>query len=43
MKSELCSPDSFYQFKHILSKEEVGYLRFIRVQRIAGFAIQSLA
>jgi hypothetical protein len=43
VKSELCSTHSFYQFKHILSKEEVGYLKFIRVQRIAGFAIQSLA
>jgi len=31
VKSELCSPRSFYQFKHILSKEEVVYLRFICV------------
>ncbi len=31
VKSELCSPHNFYQFKHILSKEEVGYLRFNRV------------
>jgi hypothetical protein len=30
VKSELCSPHSFYQFKNILNKEEVGYLRFIR-------------
>jgi hypothetical protein len=26
VKSELCSPQSFYQFKHSLSKEEVFYL-----------------
>jgi hypothetical protein len=26
VKSELCSPHSFYQFKHILSKEEGGFL-----------------
>jgi hypothetical protein len=26
LKSEFCSPHNFYQFKHILSKEEVGYL-----------------
>jgi hypothetical protein len=31
VKSELCSPHSFYQFKNILSKLEVVYLRFIRV------------
>jgi hypothetical protein len=42
LKSELCSPHSFYQCKHSLSKEEVVvYLRFIRVERIAGLAIQS--
>jgi hypothetical protein len=43
VKSELCSPHSFYQFKHNLSKEEVGYLRFIRILKIAGSVIQSLS
>ena len=31
VKSELCFPHSFYQFKHSLSKEEVVYLIFICV------------
>ena len=31
VKSELYSPYSFFQFKHSLNKEEVVYLRFIRV------------
>jgi hypothetical protein len=26
VKSELCSPHSFFQFKHVLSKEKVVYL-----------------
>jgi hypothetical protein len=31
VKSELCSPHSFYKFKHSSSKEKVVYLRFISV------------
>jgi hypothetical protein len=31
VKSELCSPHSFYQFKLVLCKEDVVYLRFIRI------------
>jgi hypothetical protein len=27
VKSELCSPRSFYQFKHVLCKEEVGFFK----------------
>ncbi len=29
VKSELFSPHSFYQFKHSLSKEEVGFFNFL--------------
>jgi hypothetical protein len=30
VKSELCSPQSLYQFKHNLNEEELGYYSFIR-------------
>jgi hypothetical protein len=29
VKSELCSPHSFYQFKHVLCKEEVGFFKLL--------------
>ena len=29
VKSELCSPNSFYQFKHSLSKEKVGFFNLL--------------
>jgi hypothetical protein len=29
VKSELCSPHSFYQFKHVLCKKEVGFFKLL--------------
>ena len=42
VKSELCSPHSFYQFKHVLCKEEVEFFKLLVFLKNWWIRIQSV-